>query len=141
VSKGRNKLGHVQRTTGFASDYEAAEEATRLPQTVVEAELIRGDPEKGKRFRKGQTHIVKKPHLDSLLGLAYSTLWAELKQLEEQTQTRKLEDAEIRRYTALVDALSKLARTEKEANKDETEDLTEEELRKRAQEALKVLGK
>ena len=144
IIKRRNQ--HVQRPVGFANDYEKAEEATKLPQTVVEAELIRGDgTNKAKRFRKqgGAGHIIRKPHLDQILRSGYATAALELERLSKKAYEKAAEgglDAdEVRRYLMLVDAVAKLGKTEKDHFPDEDENLTPEELIKRAEEAATFL--
>lgn len=142
MSKGRKQLAHVQRVVGIAEDYQRAEASTQLPQTVVEAELLRGDPDKGKRFRKagGAGSLTRKPHLDALLGSAYVTAWEELARLRDFALERQLTNDEIRRYTQLVDSLAKLARTEKEsAPAEDLESMDREELMSLAKEAMKAL--
>lgn len=137
----RRGRGHVQRKTGFASDYEKAEQAKNLAQVPIEPELVRGDPDKGRRFRKagGAGHAVRKPHLDALLASGYTTAYEELKRLETEAKIRQLDADEVRRYVQLVDAVSKLGRVEKEHYPEDDQQLTPAEQIALAEEALKFL--
>lgn len=138
----KRSRGHIQRPTGFANDYEKAEEATKLPQTVIEAELVRGDPSKGKRFRKagGAGHVIRKPHLDQILRDGYAVSALELQRLSKKALTEEgLAADELKRYSILVDAISKLGRTEKEHFPDDDEALTPEEQIAQAEAALRFL--
>lgn len=137
----RRGRGHIQRKSGFASDYEKAEQAKNLSQETIEPELVRGDPEKGRRLKAAGKvgHTVRKPHLDALLASSYTTAYEELKRLERDAKNGPLEPDEIRRYVQLVDALAKLGRVEKDHYPDDTQNMTQEELIAAAQEAMKFL--
>jgi signal transduction histidine kinase len=142
VSKGHNKLGYVHRVPGGDSDYTKAAEASILPRNQVEAADLQGDTDKVRRFRAtGKVGpISRKPHVAALLGSAYVTLWEELNRLERVALARPLEDMELRRYSKLVEALSRLAKEEREQQRHEKlEDIDLEELLEAAEEARKLL--
>lgn len=132
----------IHRPAGFASDYEKAEQATKLDHAYVEAADLVGDTEKVRRFRRagGPGTIVRKPHVDALLSSGYVAVWEELKRLQEKSTGEGLDEDEIRRLGKLVDSFAKLHKVEIDQSKQETYDeLSNEELLALADKAKKVL--
>lgn len=139
MSKGKGRMP-LTRAPGFADDYLQAEEKKGLPRAALTPEVVRGDPDRGRRFRLagGAGQVQRRPHLDALLGSAYTTSWLELERLKKLSEERPLDTDEMRRYVALVDSVAKLSRTEQAAFPDDAE-MTKEELLEAAEEARRFL--
>lgn len=130
----------LQRPVGGTDDYEKAHQATLLPNSAVDAELVRGDREKGRRFKKASSVVVRKPHISSLLSEGYGIAQAELRRLTEKVEAETLDPSEVQKFYKLMDVVIKAAKEEREQLKDErAEDMDIEDLLERAEEAKRIL--
>jgi hypothetical protein len=150
VSKGRRKLGHVQRVPGGTNDYEQGMAAEMLPATVVEAEDLDNpaarERQRAFRMRRGEEPVIsRRPHLDEQLKSAHTTIFLVLKRIEENAVLTRgdLADEDLRAFVKVAgDVLPKIIREERELTRAEKlEEMDQDELLRLAEEAREVLTK
>lgn len=106
--------------------------------------IVKKTPEGDVRVVKGsfKPGFVRKPHLDGMLADAYTILSSQLSELRHKAEEgAQLDREETRNFSTLVEALTRLAKEEREQRAaDRLEELSDEELLAAAETAKKVLG-
>lgn len=142
-----NDLRHIQRRPGFADDYRA-DESTAIPTSHFELEQLRTDtPEKVARFRAEPPRRVFQVANEDVLKNSLLVAHTEMDRIRKAVveASNKGEAAsydDMRLFLKLVDAITKLtreARAQDEAARDDMGDLSDDELLERAEAAKATL--
>lgn len=110
-----------------------------LDRPAITSELIRGKPHmtRAELLARGglAPGLVKKPHIDTMLTMAYVTAAEELRRLHKISAEDGLTAVQTGQFEKLINAVTKLAKEEREqVRQDRIDEMTDEELEKMYQE-------
>lgn len=128
-TKSKARLGdlrHVQRVPGSDDDYRRAAkaEASLIPRSELELHQLRDESsERMQRIQPTNTIIVRKPHLEALLGSAMSIVASELEHLKTRSHGGKLSSTDAGLLHKLVEDVTKLTREQRAIDKEALDEL------------------